>query len=91
MDIVDWRNFFSLPHNVQRFQLLNQLNSLVWLIQYVLSVDECMAVLCQAKDQVPDSILTDVEQEQLLSFVERLNSIGEVHTFITHTSMCDTN
>lgn len=86
MDIVDWRNFFSLPRNVQRFHLLDQLNSQVWLIQYVVSVDECMAVLCQAKDHVPDSILTDVEQEQLLSFIERLNAIGEVHMFITDTN-----
>ena len=31
MDIVDWRSFFSLPHNVHKFQLLPQLYKEVWL------------------------------------------------------------
>ena len=38
--------------------------------------DQCLVYLVQ--DELSDIVLTDMEHEQLLSFVERLDAIGEV-------------
>ena len=41
-----------------------------------LTGDQCLVFLMQ--DELSDIVLTDMEHEQLLSFVERLDAIGEV-------------